>query len=113
MPGPKVQLLVEKRCLPRSETTTKIEQILAFSFSRLFKLRPDFIPKFTEFRDLNDVDQLLTWQELKGHPKKLSFAFGLAINSLNDGDVFIAKIESLGTKHLEKLETEDMKVSMI
>eukprot|EP00794_Sanderia_malayensis_P017223 gene17223-18944_t len=77
-------------------------------FYRLFTLRPDIAPKFTEFGEMESAEELKTWTELKGHPKKLAYAFNLAISCLDDANDFITKIESLGEKHLRKLKSEDM-----
>ena len=69
--------------------------------------------KFTEFKGMKDIEELKSWPILKGHPMKLSYAFNLAIESVEDGNVFIEKIESLGAKHLDKLKDDDLKVGLI
>ena len=73
-------------------------------------MRPDLVGKFTEFEDPKEIENLKTWTILKGHPRKLAYAFNLAIESLDDGLLFIEKIESIGHKHIDKMSDEDMKV---
>eukprot|EP00112_Aurelia_sp_Birch-Aquarium-sp1_P004586 Seg152.8 transcript_id=Seg152.8/GoldUCD/mRNA.D3Y31 product="Globin-2 A chain" protein_id=Seg152.8/GoldUCD/D3Y31 len=79
-------------------------------FQRLFRLRPDLVGKFTEFEDPKEIENLKTWTMLKGHPRKLAYAFNLAIDSLDDGLLFIEKIESIGHKHIDKMSDADMEV---
>ena len=59
---------------------------------------------------MHDLEDMKSSNILKGHPRKLSYAFDLAINSLDDGLVFINKIESIGHKHLDKMSDADMEV---
>ena len=79
-------------------------------FQRVFALKPELISKFPEFQHMQDLEDMKSGKMLKGHPRKLSFAFNLAIDSLDDGLTFIEKIESIGHKHLDKMSDTDMEV---
>ena len=73
-------------------------------------MKPELIKKFPEFQCMHDLEDMKSSNVLTGHPRKLSYAFDLAINSLDDGLVFIEKIESIGHKHLDKMSDADMEV---
>lgn len=73
-------------------------------------MKPDLIKKFPEFKSMHDLEDMKSGNVLQGHPRKLSFAFNLAIDSLDDGLTFIEKIESIGHKHLDKMSDTDMEV---
>ena len=79
-------------------------------FYSVFLKRPDLINKFPEFKSMDDLEEMKNWHLLKGHPRKLSFAFNLAIDSIDDGLAFIEKIESIGYKHIDKMSDNDMEV---
>ena len=69
---------------------------------------------FPEFQSLEDIEELKKWTFLIGHPMKLCRAFDEAIESLDDGDLFISKMEQLGEKHLEnQLQPEYLNVSFV
>ena len=59
---------------------------------------------------MQDLEDMKRSNALQGHPRKLAFAFNLAIDSLDDGLVFIEKIESIGHKHVDKMSHSDMEV---
>ena len=73
-------------------------------------MKPELIKKFPEFQSMQDLEDMKASKILKGHPRKLSFAFNLAIDSLDDGIAFIEKIESIGHKHVNKMADADMEV---
>ena len=73
-------------------------------------MKPELIKKFPEFQSMQDLENMKSLKILRGHPRKLSFAFNLAIDSLDDGIAFIEKIESIGHKHVNKMSDADMEV---
>lgn len=73
-------------------------------------MKPELIEKFPEFANMQDLEDMKASKMLQGHPRKLSFAFNLAIDSLDNGLTFIEKIESIGHKHLDKMSDTDMEV---
>ncbi|XP_065051922.1 globin-2 A chain-like [Rhopilema esculentum] len=79
-------------------------------FQSVFLKRPELINKFPEFKSMDDLEEMKSWHLLKGHPRKLSFAFNLAIDSIDDGLAFIEKIESIGYKHIDKMSDNDMEL---
>ena len=80
---------------------------------RLFTKRPDLVTIFPAFGNVQDFEKIKNHPVLLGHPKNIAYTFRAAVISLEDMNVFINDLESLGAKHEYELKTDHLNVSCL
>ena len=74
-------------------------------------MRPDLVTIFPAFGNVQDFEKIKNHPVLLGHPRNIAYTFRAAIISLDDTEVLINDLETLGAKHEYELKTDHLNVS--
>ena len=74
-------------------------------------MRPELITIFPGFGNIRNLEEIKNHPVLIGHSRNVVYTIRDAVNSIDNADVFIDKMEETGTKHEDELQTDPLNVS--